>query len=155
MLFGLGLLKLEATEFYKERSAQTYDTTTIPDATFNDIDLEAIAAYRRERQAVNPNASELNYDDQRLLFALNAITKNPNQKEEYCLTFAGLILFGNAISLRRYFPMHRIDYILVEGKEWVSDPDKRYQSIEIREPLLLAIPKLITLVLNDLPKAYS
>ncbi|OBQ41976.1 MAG: transcriptional regulator [Anabaena sp. MDT14b] len=141
--------------FYKERNAQTYDTTTIPDATLDDIDPEAIAAYRRERQAVNPNASELNYDDQRLLFALNAITKNPNQKGEYCLTFAGLILFGNAIALRRYFPMHRIDYILVEGKEWVSDPDKRYQSIEIREPLLLAIPKLITLVLNDLPKAFG
>ncbi|MDH6061429.1 putative DNA binding domain-containing protein [Chrysosporum bergii ANA360D] len=141
--------------FYKERNAQTYDTTTIPDATLDDVDPEAIAAYRRQRQDVNPNASELNYDDQRLLFALNAITKNPNQKGEYCLTFAGLILFGNAITLRRYFPMHRIDYILVEGKEWVSDPDKRYQSIEIREPLLLAIPKLITLVLNDIPKAFG
>ena len=141
--------------FYKERNAQTYDTTTIPDATLDDIDPEAIASYRRERQAINPNASELNYDNQKLLFSLNAIAKNPNQKGEYCLTFAGLILFGNAIALRRYFPMHRIDYILVEGKEWVSDPDKRYQSIEIREPLLLAIPKLITLVLNDIPKAFG
>jgi len=141
--------------FYKERNAQTYDTTTIPDATLDDIDPEAIAAYRRERQAINPNASELNYDNQKLLFSLNAIAKNPNQKGEYCLTFAGLILFGNAVALRRYFPMHRIDYILVEGKEWVSDPDKRYQSTEIREPLLLAIPKLITLVLNDLPKAFG
>ena len=142
--------------FFQERSYQTYDTTPIPDATLDDLDPEAIAAYRRERQAVNPNASELNYDDQKLLFSLNAIAKHPTQKGEYCLTFAGLILFGNAIALRRYFPMHRIDYILVEGKEWVSDPDKRYQSsIEIREPLLLAIPKLITLVLNDLPKAFG
>ncbi|MFM7366847.1 MAG: ATP-binding protein, partial [Sphaerospermopsis kisseleviana] len=141
--------------FYKERNAQTYDTTTIPDATLDDVDPEAITSYRRERQAINPNASELNYDDQKLLFSLNAITRHPTQKGEYCLTFAGLILFGNAIALRRYFPMHRIDYILVEGKEWVSDPDKRYQSTEIREPLLLAIPKLITLVLNDLPKAFG
>ncbi len=141
--------------FYKERNAQTYDTTPIPDATLDDLDPEAIAAYRRERQAVNPNASELNYDDQKLLFSLNVIARHPTQKGEYCLTFAGLILFGNAIALRRYFPMHRIDYILVEGKEWVSDPDKRYQSTEIREPLLLAIPKIITLVLNDLPKAFG
>jgi ATP-dependent DNA helicase RecG len=141
--------------FFQERSYQTYDTTPIPDATLDDLDPEAIAAYRRERQAINPNASELNYDDQKLLFALDAIARHPTQKGEYCLTFAGLILFGNAIALRRYFPMHRIDYILVEGKEWVSDPDKRYQSIEIREPLLLAIPKLITLVLNDLPKAFG
>lgn len=141
--------------FYKERNAQTYDTTTIPDATLDDVDPEAITSYRRERQAINSNASELNYDNQKLLFSLNAIAKHPTQKGEYCLTFAGLILFGNAIALRRYFPMHRIDYILVEGKEWVSDPDKRYQSTEIREPLLLAIPKLITLVLNDLPKAFG
>jgi len=141
--------------FYQERNAQPYDTTPIPDATFDDVDSEAITSYRRERQAINPNASELNYDDQKLLFSLNAITRHPTQKGEYCLTFAGLILFGNAIALRRYFPMHRIDYILVEGKEWVSDPDKRYQSTEIREPLLLAIPKLITLVLNDLPKAFG
>ncbi|KYC36049.1 transcriptional regulator [Scytonema hofmannii PCC 7110] len=141
--------------FYQERSYQTYDTTPIPDATFDDLDPEAIAAYRRERQAVNSNASELGYEDRKLLFALNVLTKHPTQKGEYCPTIAGLILFGNAIALRRYFPMHRIDYILVEGKEWVSDLDKRYQSIEIREPLLLAIPKLITLVLNDLPKAFN
>ncbi|MHC5823120.1 MAG: ATP-binding protein, partial [Nostoc sp.] len=107
------------------------------------------------RQALNSNASELNFDDQQLLYALNAIAQHPTQKGKYCPTIAGLILFGKAIALRRYFPMHRIDYILVEGKEWVSDPDKRYQSLEIRESLLLAIPKLTTLILNDLPKAFN
>ncbi|MEH1927633.1 ATP-binding protein [Nostoc sp.] len=141
--------------FYQERNAQTYDTTIFPDATLDDLDPEAIATYRRERQALNSNASELNFDDQQLLYALNAIARHPTQKGEYCPTIAGLILFGKAIALRRYFPMHRIDYILVEGKEWVSDPDKRYQSLEIREPLLLAIPKLTTLILNDLPKAFN
>jgi ATP-dependent DNA helicase RecG len=141
--------------FYQERNAQTYDTTVLRDATLDDLEPEAISAYRRERQKLNPNASELNYNDQDLLFALNAIARHPNQKGEYCPTIAGLILFGKAIALRRYFPMHRIDYILVEGKEWVSDPDQRYQSIEIREPLLLAIPKLTALILNDLPKAFN
>ncbi|TRU94520.1 MAG: transcriptional regulator [Microcystis wesenbergii Mw_QC_B_20070930_S4] len=141
--------------FYQERSYQTYDTTPIPEATLDDLDPDAIAAYRRERKAFNPDASELNYDDRELLYSLNAIVKHPTQKGEYCLTFAGLILFGNAITLRRHCPMHRIDYILVEGKEWVADPDKRFQVVEVREPLLLAIPRLITLVLNDLPKAFS
>lgn len=141
--------------FYQERNAQTYDTTVFPDATLDDLDPEASAAYRRERQEVNPNASELNYNDQDLLFALNAIARHPTQKGEYCPTIAGLILFGKAIALRRYFPMHRIDYLIVEGKEWVSNSDKRYQSIEIREPLLLAIPKLTALILNDLPKAFN
>ncbi len=141
--------------FYQERNAQTYDTTIFSDATFDDLDPEAIAAYRRERQAVNPNASELNCTDQDLLYALNAIARHPTQKGEYCPSIAGLILFGKATALRRYFPMHRIDYIIVEGNEWVSDTDHRYQGIEIREPLLLAIPRLTTLILNDLPKAFA
>lgn len=141
--------------FYQERNAQTYDTTILPDATLDDLDPEAIAAYRRERLALNPSASELSYNDQELLYCLNAIARHPTQKGEECPTIAGLILFGKSIALRRYFPMHRIDYILVEGKEWVSDPDKRYQSLEIREPLLLTIPKLTTLVLNDLPTAFN
>ncbi len=51
--------------------------------------------------------------------------------------------------------MHRIDYILISGVEWVSDPDERYQGVtEIREPLLLAIPRLTTLIINDLPKSF-
>ena len=141
--------------FYQERSYQTYDTTPLLDATLNDLDADAIAAYRRERQALKPNANELNYNDQDLLYALNAIARHPAQKGEYCLTIAGLILFGKEIALRRYFPMHRIDYIIVEGNEWVSDTDRRYQGIEIREPLLLAIPRLTTLILNDLPKAFT
>jgi ATP-dependent DNA helicase RecG len=141
--------------FYQERNAQTYDTTLLQDATLDDFDSDAIAAYRRERQEVNPNASELTYSDHDLLFSLGATARHPNQKGEYCPTIAGIILFGNAIALRRYFPMHRIDYLIIEGTEWVADPDKRYQGLEMREPLLLAIPKLITLVLNDLPKAFN
>ncbi|WNN88088.1 restriction endonuclease subunit S [Gloeocapsopsis dulcis] len=146
---GTLLMAMYGQEITRGRVAILLDTT------LDDLDPEAIVAYRRERLALNPNASELNYNDQDLLYCFNAIARHPNQKGEYCPTIAGLILFGKAIALRRYFPMHRIDYILVEGKEWVSDPDKRYQSIEIREPLLLAIPKLTTLVLNDLPKAFN
>ncbi len=55
----------------------------------------------------------------------------------------GLILFGKAIALRRYFPLHSVDYILIEGTDWITDDKDRYQTIEIREPLLLAIPRLV------------
>jgi len=142
--------------FYQQRNAQTYDTTIFPDATLDDLDPEAIVAYRKERQAVNPNASELKYTtDQDLLYALNVISRHPSRRGEYCPTIAGLILFGTATALRRYFPMHRIDYIIIEGNEWITDTNHRYQGIEIREPILLAIPRLTTLILNDLPKAFA
>jgi ATP-dependent DNA helicase RecG len=51
--------------------------------------------------------------------------------------------------------MNRVDYIIVEGREWIPDPAHRYQTIEILEPLLIAIPKLVTLILNDIPKAFT
>ena len=140
--------------FYQERQSQSYDTTAIADAIIDDLDPNAINAYRQLRAKVNPNAPELDYADQDLLYCLHAITRHPKNPQAYCPTFAGLILFGKAIALRRYFPMHRIDYILIQGTEWISDPDERYQAIEIREPLVLAIPRLSTLVINDLPKTF-
>jgi len=48
-----------------------------------------------------------------------------------------------------------VDYILIEGTEWITDYQDRYQTIEIREPLLLAIPRLVTNVLNDLPTRFG
>jgi len=144
----------EIERFYLERQTQTYDTTPIKEATLDDMDAAAINAYRQLRSNVNPNAVELEYEDKELLYSINAITPHPQNARKYCATLAGLILFGKATALRRYFPMHRIDYILIEGTEWVSDPDERYQVIEIRDPLLLAIPRLATLVINDLPKTF-
>jgi ATP-dependent DNA helicase RecG len=65
------------------------------------------------------------------------------------------MLFGKPAAIRRYFPMSRIDYIIVEGREWVPDPNHRYQTVEIIELLLLSILRLVSLVLNDIPKAFS
>lgn len=51
--------------------------------------------------------------------------------------------------------MTRADYIRVEGREWVPDPGKRYQTVEKLGPLMLAIPSLVAVVLEDIPKAFS
>ena len=138
--------------FYQLRSHRTYDETPIPEASLDDFDPNAIAEYRRARSQVNPNAAELNYTDEDLLYALAATTKH---QKEICPTLGGLMLFGKSIALRRHFPMNRVDYIIVEGREWIPDPAHRYQTIEILEPLLIAIPKLVTLILNDIPKAFT
>jgi ATP-dependent DNA helicase RecG len=137
--------------FYQLRSHHSYDYSPVPEADLEDFDPAAIAEYRKRRADINPSAAELNFDDRDLLYALSATTKHQGER---CPTIAGLLLFGKSIALKRLFPMHRIDYILVEGKEWVPDPDRRYQSIEVLEPLLLAIPRLITLLLADIPKAF-
>jgi len=73
-----------------------------------------------------------------------------------CATIAGLILFGRPAALRRHFPLARVDYIRVEGREWVENPDRRYQqTVELRGPLLTLIPRVVSQVLDDIPKAFS
>ena len=139
-------------QLYQEGKSFSYDTTPITDATLEDLEPNAINAYRQARAKINPNAGELGFSDPDLLYSLNVITKHQG---DYCPTIGGLILFGKAIALRRYFPLHRVDYILIEGTDWITDDKDRYQTIEIREPLLLAIPRLVINVLNDLPTRFG
>ncbi len=137
---------------YRENQSSSYDQTTVIEATLDDLDQNAIEAYRRARHESNPDAPELNYSDQDLLYSLNLITKH---QDSYCPNIAGLILFGNKIALRRYCPLHRVDYISIEGTQWIKDDEDRYQTIEFREALLLAIPKLVTNVLQYLPTRFG
>jgi len=55
-------------------------------------------------------------------------------------TLAGIVLFGKPMALRRMLPIVKIDCIRVPGLEWIEDPHERFQSVEIRKPLLLALP---------------
>ena len=49
----------------------------------------------------------------------------------------------------------RVDYILVEGSEWVGDPNRRFHSIEFSEALIILINRLHIQIMNDLPKGFS
>ncbi len=138
--------------FYQLRTHTTFDETAIPDTSEDDFDPLALRAYRQARVEISPNAPELEYNDHDLLFALNAITK---QQGTFCATIAGLLLFGKQLSLRRHFPLTRVDYIRVEGRDWVPDPDERYHTVEMSGPLLLMIPRLIGQAFDDIPKTFS
>ncbi len=61
------------------------------------------------------------------------------------------------MALRRLFPLAtRIDYLIIDGKEWVPSPKERYsQSYEFREALVLAIPRITTHIMRDIPNAFS
>lgn len=136
------------------RSQKKFDETMINNASWKDFDLQAIEAYRRYRKEINTNAKELELSDQDLMVALGTAVES---KSELKPNIAGIILFGSEMALRRLFPIAaRIDYIVVDGKEWVPNPEKRYsQSYEFREALVLAIPRLITHIFRDIPNAFS
>jgi ATP-dependent DNA helicase RecG len=137
---------------FQLRGTRSYDETVVDGSVWGDLDPHAFQVYRRLRTELNPAAVELAYDDLALAQALFAVDRKGG---EWVPTVAGLLLFGAGPALRRYFPMHRIDYLRIDGKEWVKDPDERYQGVEVREALLTAIPRLVSLIFDDIPKAMS
>lgn len=127
------------------------DMVPIADARMDDFEPQAIAEYRRLRALANPQAEELAYSNDDMLEALSAVRRVGADLKP---TLAGLVLFGKPIALRRLFPALRIDYVRVVGTQWVDDPEQRFQSVDIRKPLMLALPLAEASVVDELPKGF-
>lgn len=138
--------------FYQERRGESFDGIVIRDADLSALDPQAITEYRRLRAEANPAAEELRWPDEELLHALRCATRDNGVLRP---TTAGILLFGTAQALRRWFPMMRVDYIRVPGREWVPDPDRRFETVELRAPLISLIRRARAAILDDLPKAFS
>lgn len=137
---------------FQLRSHKPFDSTSLPDMSLEDFDPRAIATYRRARERTNPAAAELHLSDEDLLQALGATARHD---QRIVPTVAGLMLFGTRMALRREFPMARVDYIRVTGREWVENPDERYQSLEEwLSPLMLVATDVIGAVMDDIPKSF-
>lgn len=137
---------------YQDRRGEAFDATVVRDADLSCLDPAAIHEYRRLRAEANPSAEELRWSDEELLFALRGTARDGEVTRP---TVAGLLLFGTPQSLRRWFPMMRVDYIRVSGREWVQDPDRRFDTVELRAPLIALIRRARAAILDDLPKAFS
>lgn len=138
--------------FYHERRGESFDEQIVSDARIGDFDDDAIELYRQLRGDVDPQAEELTWHKDELLEALGALKRRGDALHP---TVAGILLFGSTKALRRLFPMLRIDYIRVPGLQWVKDPDRRFDTVEIRAPLIRAIQRARSAILDDLPKAFS
>lgn len=137
--------------FYHDRRGETIDGSIVSGADMTAIAPEALQEYRQIRAEVNPQAEELKWNDEELLLALGCAAKDEGVIRP---TVAGILLFGTVMALRRFFPMMRVDYIRVPGREWVSDPERRFETVEIRAPLITAIRRARNAILDDLPKAF-
>ncbi len=137
---------------YQGRQHESFDAAIVPDSTLADLAPEALADYRQSRAEVNPDAQELRWSDSELLQALGCVKQ---QDDQWRPTVAGLLLFGTQQALRRCFPMTRVDYIRVPGRDWAPEAGRRFDSIELRDPLFRLIRRAQAAVLDDLPKAFS
>lgn len=139
---------------YQGRDLAPFDAGIVSDATIEDISRDAIADYRRSRTEANAEAEELQWTDDELLQAIGAVRRAPNSNH-WQPTVAGLLLFGTRIALRRCFPTVRVDYIRVPGRDWIPDPETRFESIEMRDPLFTLIRRAQAAILDDLPRAFG
>jgi ATP-dependent DNA helicase RecG len=138
---------------YQLRSKRKYDETLVENASFADFEPEAIQRYRYERAKIKSDAPELRYDDEDLLKAVRAIE---SEKGMSLPTVGGLLLFGKQMALRRLLPLrNQVDYMLVEGREWVTNPEKRYTAFEMNEALITGIPRLITQIMTDVRQVFA
>ncbi|CAN5374875.1 hypothetical protein BH23GEM4_BH23GEM4_18420 [soil metagenome] len=137
---------------YDARGRSPYDADVVLDAALQHLDAEAIEEYRQIRREVAPEAEELRSSDEELLQGLNCAREIDGTLRP---TVAGLLLFGSALALRRFFGLMRVDYIRVPGREWIPDPEHRYDSVTIRAPLIRAVRRAEAAVLDDLPKAFQ
>jgi len=138
---------------YQLRSEVPFEAEVLPDTSWEDIDPEAVAAYRRQRAKIDPNATELELNDEDLLRALNCLVYRNGVRQP---NVAGLLLFGTKTALRRTLPIDaRVDYVITEGPEWINDPSSRHFSIDYREALITLMPRLHSEIMSDLPKLFG
>jgi ATP-dependent DNA helicase RecG len=138
---------------YQSREHESFDTALVPDADLDDFEPSAIADYRQAKAEANPDAEELQWSDAELLQGLKAIRRD--SAGNWKPTVAGLLLFGKQVALRRSFPMTRVDYIRVPGREWVPHPDRRFDTVELRAPMFSLLRRIQAAILDDLPKAFG
>lgn len=138
---------------FQERQSESYDQSIVPDASLRAIDPEALQEYREARAEVKPEAEELNWTDEELLYAIKAARERDDELQP---TVAGILLFGTKKALRRLFPAVRVDYIRVPGREWIGHTDERYTStVEMRGPIIEVIRRAQAAVMDDLPRGFS
>lgn len=137
--------------FYRGKEASAYDTTIVANCDPDDLDQTAVEAYRRFAKEANILAEEVSWSDEDLVHALGGLHKLDGKLR---VTIAGLALFGKQASLRRLYPSLRVDYIRVPGKTWIRDVSDRFESIVLRGPLMTLVGRVISTILDDLPRAF-
>ena len=138
---------------FTEKQGLSYENTFLPNASWKDIDIEKITLYRKLRAKVQPNASELEFNDIELLNAFNLIREKDGVIQP---NIAGLLLFGSDVALRKHLPMARIDYIRHIGTQWVEESDQRFlYTKDFRESLISVVPRLEGVILDDMPNYFN
>lgn len=101
--------KREVDRMMRDASDVTADSAILDGYALADLDLDALARYRRRYQTEHPGSPWNGYDHLRFLQALGAHRRDRQTGGEG-FTVAGLLLFGTREALRDWRSRHLIDY---------------------------------------------
>ena len=134
------------------KSGLSFEQVVLPDAEWEDLDAGTISLYRQLRARVRPQAEELLASDEEMLRALNLVKETNGRLRP---NVAGLLLLGKSLALRRLLPAVRVDYVRIQGVQWVQDPTQRFATtLDFREPLIRLIARLEATILDDMPRHF-
>jgi len=128
-----------------------YEDSFALDGAMADLDDDVIEDYRKVLVEQNPETAIRSYDRDRFVQALGGARQDGATLRP---TVAGLVLFAKRAALRRLYPGLRVDYVRVNGTRWVTDPDRRFQSVDVLDPLLVTFRRIYGAVMDDLPKQF-
>lgn len=111
----------EVKAMLRDASDSGNDGGILDGYTMDDLDPEALRAYRIRFERQNPDHIYNGYDDKEFLRHLGGYATDRNTKKEG-LTTAGLLMFGKGLPIRERFDNFRLDYIdktnLEPGSRW-------------------------------------
>lgn len=131
---------------------ESFEDAVVVGAGMDDLDPEVIGAYRRGLLEANAGTELRDATDEQLVLSIGGAVRRDGAAAP---TVAGVLLFGKALALRRLYPALRVDYVRVPGTTWVPDSNQRFDTVEIRAPLLLAFRRAYAAVSDDLPRTFT
>lgn len=101
----------EATvkRMFVEQVEASRDASLLPNFNEDDLDGDALRAYRNRFRSARPTHPFNNLDDREFLRSIRALTRDRVSREEG-LTLAGLLMFGKLGSIRDVVPHYLVDY---------------------------------------------
>jgi ATP-dependent DNA helicase RecG len=111
----------ELRQMFRDASNDPQDLQILDHFGLEDLDQDALKAYRQRFRSREPDHPWLALDDKSLLQQLGGWYQGRHSGQEG-LTMAGLLMFGRELPIRDAFPYHHLDY----QERLSSDPEQRW-----------------------------
>jgi ATP-dependent DNA helicase RecG len=115
--------KQEIERFLREASESSSDSMILPDATLSDLDKESIQRFMNLFRNNLKNKVFSAFSDTEVLKKLGLVKKDKGKSR---ITAAAMLLLGNEVALKNWFPSFKVDYLEVPGINWGGTGETRW-----------------------------